>query len=225
MGCIGGAYLHPIGLRPTRRHGTIAKMNTVQRARDPFDLPIVDPTLTALYRHWLDARGGRALPARKAIDPLALRDTLPNLFLYTYDAKALAPGAGKPGRFYCRLAGEQINLMVGTVCSKRFLDQIFAPQVFRVVRERYTEIVTRPTVLHMHGVVKMANGLDVPGERLVLPLGDDGGLGPTGAGDALVGAAVYYLSRPGTPTTTWVGEDFVSIVEPGIPKIGWKLPG
>lgn len=190
-------------------------------AASSFNLPIVDPTLRALYRHWLVARGDKPMPARKAIDPMAIPEALPNLFLYTYDSKggaALAPEL-PAGRFYCRLAGEQINLMVGTVCSKRFLDQIFQPSVFRVVHGRYHTIVTRPTILHMHGVVKMANDLKVPGERLVLPLGDDGV-----TGDALVGAAVYHLSLPGQPTAAWVGEDFVSISEPGIPPVGWKLP-
>jgi len=182
----------------------------------PFDLPIVDPTLRALYRHWLDVRGDRRMPARRAIDPMAIREALPNLFLYTFDAEK--------NRFYCRLAGEQINQMVGTVCSKRFLDQIFAPQVFRVVHERYRAIVTRPTLLHMHGVVKMANGLKVPGERLVLPLSDAAGPDDGVTGDALVGAAVYHLSLPGAPTAPWIGEDFVSIVEPGLPEVGWRLP-
>lgn len=197
-----------------------------------FDLPIVDPTLRALYRHWLVARGDRPMPARRAIDPMAIGETLANLFLYTYDAAAPsapggapggatggAPGGGQ-GRFYCRLAGEQINQLVGTVCSKRFLDQIFQPAVFQVVHQRYRAVVTRPTILHMHGVVKMANGLKVPGERLVLPLSDDGV-----AGDALVGAAVYHLSLPGQPVAAWVGEDFVSISEPGLPPVGWSLPG
>lgn len=190
----------------------------------PFALPIVDPTLRALYRHWLDARSGgldarsgggadltRLLPARRAIDPMAIPAVLPNLFLYTYDAAQ--------DRFYCRLAGEQINDMVGTLCSKRFLDQIFQPPVLQVVQARYRAVVTGPTLLHMHGVVKMANGLKVPGERLVLPLGDDGR-----AGDALVGASVYHLPLPGQPTATWVGEDFLSIVEPGVPPPGWRLP-
>jgi len=182
----------------------------------PFDLPIVDPTLRALYRHWLHVRSdtrmpAQLMPARRAIDPMAIRETLANLFLYTFDAEK--------NRFYCRLAGEQINAMVGTVCSRRFLDQIFQPQVVKVVHERYRAIVTRPTVLHMHGVVRMANGLKVPGERVVLPLGDDGV-----TGDALVGASVYDLGQPGQPTAPWVGEDFVSIAEPGLPPAGWMLP-
>ncbi len=179
-------------------------------AAPPFNLPIVDPTLKALYRHWLQVRGDRPMPARRAIDPMAIPEVLPNLFLYTYDPEK--------NRFYCRLAGEQINLMVGTVCSKRFLDQIFQPQVFKVVHQRYHAIVTRPTILHMHGVVRMANDLKVPGERLVLPLADDGV-----TGDALVGAAVYHLSLPGAPTAAWVGEEFVSISEPGLPDVGWRL--
>jgi hypothetical protein len=182
----------------------------------PFDLPIVDPTLRALYRHWLHARGDRRMAARRAIDAMAIPEALPNLFVYTYDADA----NGGQGRFYCRLAGEQINAMVGTVCSRRFLDQIFQPQVVKVVHERYRAIVTRPTVLHMHGVVRMANGLKVPGERVVLPLGDDGV-----TGDALVGASVYDLGQPGQPTAPWVGEDFVSIAEPGLPPAGFALPG
>lgn len=182
---------------------------------DAFALSIADPTLLALYRHWLQARGTRAMPGRKQIDPMAIQATLPNLFLYDYDAAA-QDGAG---RFYCRLAGEQINAMVGTVCSKRYLDQIFQSPVLEVVHQRYREVVTTPTVFFMHGVVRMANGLSVPGERVILPLASDGA-----TGDGLVGASVYHLPRPGQPTAAWLREDFLDSVAPGLPPAGWAYP-
>jgi len=180
-------------------------------ADDPFALKLIEPGLRALYRHWLKQRGRHSMPARKALDPTAIPETLPNLFLYEYDAAR--------DRFYCRLAGEHINAMVGSTCTRRHLDEIFRPSVFKVVEARYRAIIGRPTLLHMHGIVRMANSLDVPGERLILPLASDGA-----RADALIGAAYYNVPRPGAPTAAWIGEEFVGMVEPGLPPIGWELP-
>ncbi|MCC7049742.1 MAG: PAS domain-containing protein [Alphaproteobacteria bacterium] len=68
-----------------------------------------DPRLDGLWRHWLAARKGRLMPARRSIDPIAMPMALPHLFLDDFHADT--------GRFHCRLSGEEINLVVA--CETR----------------------------------------------------------------------------------------------------------
>lgn len=174
---------------------------------DPRQLRVDDPRLDALWRHWLAARAGRRMPSRRSIDPTAMPATLPHLFLYDFDAAT--------GRFYCRLSGEEINLVVGINCSHRFLDEMFPPPIFAVVNDRYTHIVRTPTMAHMRGTINMANGASVPGERLILPLSDDGVVA-TG----LIGGSIYRLPAAFT-AGTWVNEPLVETRFRELPPAGW----
>lgn len=174
---------------------------------DPRDLQIQDKRLVALWHHWLGARGGRAMPSRRAIDPTAMPASLPHLFVYDYDPTA--------GRFFCRLAGEEINVVAGTACSRRYFDEIFPPAIVAIVGERYRCVVTTPTLAHMRGTIRMVNGMRVPGERLLLPLSDDGTVG-----DGLIGGSIYQ--RPeALQAGAWLDEPLVEAVFPGLPPANW----
>lgn len=174
---------------------------------DPRDLKVEDYRLDALWRHWLAARGGRRMPARRALDATAMPATLPHLFLYDYQPAS--------GRFYCRLSGAEINLVVGKTCARRFLDELFTPQVLAVVQERYLRVVQTPTLIYMHGTINMANGVRVPGERLILPLADDGE-----RATGLIGGSIYRLPESFT-AGTWVTEPLVETQFTGVPPADW----
>ncbi len=175
---------------------------------DPRDLPIQDKRLVALWHHWLGARAGRAMPSRRAIDPTAMPATLPHLFIYDYDAATR--------RFFCRLAGEEINVTAGTNCSRRYFDEIFPPAIVAIVGERYRQVVSVPTIAHMRGTIMMANGMRVPGERLLLPLSDDGTVA-----DGLIGGSIYQ--RPAAfEAGAWMDEPLVEAVFPGLPPAEWS---
>jgi len=177
---------------------------------DPRNVPLADPRLVALWRQWLVARGSRLMPSRRAIDPTGMPQTLPHLFVYDYDRAA--------DRFFCRLAGEEINIGAGTNCTRRHLEEIFPPHIVAALRERYGRVVHAPTLAHMHGVIYMVNDVRVPGERLLLPLSEDG-ITATG----LIGGAVYH--RPATlPSGVLADEPVVAASFPGLPPAGWMPP-
>ncbi len=174
---------------------------------NPCDLTVEDPRLDALWRHWLAARAGRLMPARRALDATAMPATLPHIFVYEYRRQT--------GRFYCRLSGAEINRVVGKTCARRFLDELFTPAVFAVVAERYNRVVRTPTLAYMRGIINMANGARVPGERLILPLSDDGVVA-----DGLIGGAIYRLPQAFT-AATWVNEPLVEARFASLPPAGW----
>jgi hypothetical protein len=174
---------------------------------DPRDLKVEDARLGALWRHWLAARAGRLMPARRSLDPTAMPATLPHLFLFDYHAAT--------ERFYCRLSGGEINLVVRTNCARHFLDELFPPQILAVVNERYKRVVLTPTLAYMQGSINMANGARVPGERLILPLSDDGVVA-TG----LIGGSIYRLPDA-FKAGAWVDEPLVETSFSGLPPPQW----
>ncbi len=182
-------------------------MESISALTDPRDLKVEDPRLDALWRHWLAARAGRPMPARRSLDATAMPATLPHLFLYEFQPDS--------GRFYCRLSGAEINLVVGRTCARHYLDELFTPPVFAVVVERYSRVVRTPTLAYMRGIINMANGFRVPGERLILPLSDDGKVA-----NGLIGGAIYRLPEAFT-ASTWVHEPLIEAQFNSLPPADW----
>jgi hypothetical protein len=172
------------------------------------DLPIVDPRIAALWKHWLQGRAGRSMPARQAIDPMAIRLTLPLLYLYDFEPAS--------GRFFCRVAGEDVQAGSGIRGIRRYLDELFSPEAASTIAARYRRVVQGPAILYARGLMRSVAGHVMPIERLVLPLSDTGDA-PTG----LVGAthyrrddAVHALVEPDTPLAE---EQYL-----GLPAAGWS---
>lgn len=148
-------------------------------ATDPIQAPpIVDPRIALMWRHWLAARGDKAMPSRRAIDPTAILGALPILYMYDF-----LPASG---RFFCRLAGEEIQAGSGVRGVKKHLDELFPPEIGAVIQRRYRRVVDTPCLVYANGLMRTIVGLVMPIERLVLPLSDDGG-----TANGLIGATVY----------------------------------
>ncbi|MCC7048103.1 MAG: PAS domain-containing protein [Alphaproteobacteria bacterium] len=142
------------------------------------DLPIQDGRIAALWRHWLAVRGGRAMPARQDIDPMALGPTLPHLYIYDFERQS--------GRFFCRLAGEEIQAGSGIRGSRRYLDEMFPAEIAAPIVARYRRVVDGPSIVYARGPMRSAAGHVMPIERLVLPLSGDGT-----AANGLIGSTLY----------------------------------
>ena len=158
-------------------------MNEAQSSDAP---PIGDQRLVALWQHWLDRRGGKAMPSRRDIDPSRVPAILSYLFIYDYHPDT--------GRFYCRLAGEEIYAAAGVHGAKRFIEELFVSPTLERVRERYRRVVLTPAVIHTKGLMRVASGYRIPGERIVLPLARDGA-----TSDGLIGATIYRRSESLSP--------------------------
>lgn len=146
---------------------------------DPIHaLPIADPRIALMWRHWLAARGGKAMPSRRSIDPTAILGALPIVYMYDYLPES--------GRFFCRLAGEEIQAGSGVRGVKKHLDELFPPEIGAIIQRRYRRVVDTPCLVYANGLMRTIVGVVMPIERLVLPLSDDGV-----TANGLIGATVY----------------------------------
>jgi len=83
--------------------------------------------------------------------------------------------------------------MLGVSIRGKTIEECFAPDVVAVVRQRYQAVMDGPSLMFSYGKVFARTGSTGSGERIVLPLADDGV-----RSDGLLGATVYRLGI--TPT-------------------------
>jgi hypothetical protein len=183
-------------------------MTAIAGAAEP---PIVDSRIAALWTHWLRARGGRRMPTRQAIDPLAIPLTLPLLYLYDFDAAS--------GRFFCRIAGEEVQAGSGIRGTRRHLDELFPESAAPAIAARFRRVVEGPAIVYACGLMRSAAGHVMPIERLVLPLSDTGA-----AATGLVGATLYRrgeaLDALADPRPALAEEQYFTLPEGGPPDPG-----
>ena len=141
---------------------------------------IQSPGLKAVFAHWLDARGARAMPAWKDIDAAAIGKYLPLVWAWRFDHAQ--------GVFIGRLAGEEILAVLGKEIRGRPLQQCFPADAANLVHDRYKAVIDGPQAMRTTGHVHMKTGRHGIGERIVLPLSEDGV-----TGDGVLGATEYRL--------------------------------
>ncbi|HEV2675813.1 MAG TPA: PAS domain-containing protein [Aliidongia sp.] len=141
---------------------------------------IQSPALKAVFRHWLDVRGARTMPAWKDIDATVIGKYLPLVWAWRFDRAQ--------GTFIGRLAGEEILAVLGKEIRGRPLEQCFPANAASVVLARYKAVIDGPQIMRTTGHVHMKTGRHGIGERIVLPLSEDGI-----TGDGVLGATEYRL--------------------------------
>jgi len=123
--------------------------------------------LREVARYWLGLRGARALPARRDLDPLALSaPILPRLWIVDCEAGGT--------RFRFRLAGEEINATFGFPVRGLTLADAFPDRLRGSVQARFERIAREACGCHCVGTVYVENERNGHGERLILPLSEDG---------------------------------------------------
>jgi hypothetical protein len=145
-----------------------------------FRAAISEPALLEIAAYWNKVRGARRMPAWRDIDAYALAPHLPIIWAWRYDFTR--------DTFVGRLAGEEINAMLGVSIRGKTMEECFAPDVVAVVRERYRAVMDGPSFMFSYGKVFANAGRSGHGERIVLPLADDGV-----HSDGVLGATVYRL--------------------------------
>jgi hypothetical protein len=148
-----------------------------------FEATIVSPALKAIARHWNEARGARRMPGWSNLKPSAMAPHLPIVWACTYDRVT--------DTFTGRLGGERITSLFGkTFRGLQMAEDYQYPAFFA----RAKRIVTEPAFMRGHGLVYRHLDRYGTGERIMMPLADDGE-----HGDGVFGATEYNMSSA-TPT-------------------------
>ncbi len=123
-------------------------------------------SLRRLIAYWLDKRGARAMPALADVDPVEIPWALGRIWLCDYLAES--------GRFRYRLAGEFINSFWGRNIAGKHLDEILPSDRLKAVTKKVRTVRERPAIVHDRVSLSLAEEISKSGERLILPLSDDG---------------------------------------------------
>ena len=146
-----------------------------------FQQSIVSPDLQAIAAHWGHARGTKRMPAWSDIDPVAIG----RLLRYVWAWKHVR----EPEDFINRLAGEEIVRAFGKSPRGLKMTEFFDPEVYRTFLPWHLRIVQEPAFLHGAGKVYSRVDRNFSGERIMLPLSEDGD-----TADGILGATIYLAS-------------------------------
>ncbi len=144
------------------------------------DLP--HASLRQFLRHWAEQRGEALMAPRAAIDPLALRDCLPCLWIYRWEEEQQD--------FVCTLAGEAVNEAWGMRLTGQTLGRLMGPDNAAVVRARYHKVLRLPALQYSWRPIMPQGAVEKVCHRLILPVADG-----DGAAQAVLGMTVYEYDR------------------------------
>lgn len=146
------------------------------------------PKLADLLRRWEAAWHGGAC-SRRHFPPDSLIELLPYLWLYDRI----------DGRWFCRLAGEEVRYQNGRQIHRQWLDDFLPGAAAQEVQDYFDAIADTPGLGHVRGPIWIAFEREILGERLCLPLWNDA---PTdGPADGLIGATIPLSN--GQTTEFW----------------------
>ena len=127
---------------------------------------VQDARLRLLLKHWRSAAREGGIPLRRAIDPIQVFPVLPIIWICDYLPES--------DDFRYRLSGEQINeVFCANLAGRRLSDLIDADE-YPVVHDAFLSIVREGVVRHKAGPLYTCQHRLTRGERLMLPLSEDG---------------------------------------------------
>jgi len=139
-----------------------------------------EPSLHEIVRYWDKARGSQRFPAWHDIDPVELAPHLPILWAWRWDEAQQT--------FIGRLAGEAILDALGPGFRGARIEDFLTGERGLIVKSRYLRIIREPAAMCNQGDVFALSGRTGVGERVVLPLAEDGE-----HPDGVFGGTVYRL--------------------------------
>ncbi len=142
--------------------------------------------LKAIAQHWNEARGAKLLPAWHDIQPSHIAGQLKLIWVYKYDrATELFTG---------RLAGNVIEAVFGKSFRGTPMQELYPASDYDWLHGRAKRVVSEPALFRGDGKVFRHFERIGRGERIILPLADDGR-----QGDGILGATVYELNTGAAP--------------------------
>lgn len=168
-------------------------------------LAIRNPRLRLLLEHYLEVRGGKRMPSRRDIDATRLGPVLPIIWMNQYEPAA--------GSFRYRLAGEEVNEIFGGSVAGRLLSDFVVGDRYIATQRNFLKVIGDEVALLAYGPVYRCADRIALGERLALPLSNDGvtadGIIGATARDALVD---FDAASMGQQTTAFVPVDELETV-------------
>lgn len=140
---------------------------------------VKDERLRRLIDYWFRVRGDQALPVRNRIDPVDIPFALSLVWLCDYEP-ALQ-------QFRYRLIGQKVREVYAGPVVGRSLDVITDGSVLPRVSDYFLRCVQMPALVAVTGKIYSELARPARGERVLLPLSDDGRT-PVG----ILGATVAY---------------------------------
>lgn len=146
-----------------------------------------DARFLRVLRHWAERRqpiGGKpgVLTPRSAIDPSAIRDCLPNVWIYQY--------LSEENDFICRLSGEAVNQAWGQSLIGKRVSAIMPAAIIDRVLLLYRSTLLMPAVQFSRRRILPNDGVAQSADRLIVPLSREDG-SPYG----IFGVTLYYLGK------------------------------
>lgn len=136
--------------------------------------------LRAVALAWDQARAGATMPSFSALRPAAIAAQLPIIWVFAYDRTSR--------RFTGRLAGERIAQAFNKNFRGIALEDVHPPHLLDWIHAGMSRVVLEPCCYRSGGALFRKTGQTGIGERIMLPLADDGV-----HGDGVLGASDYEL--------------------------------
>jgi hypothetical protein len=121
-----------------------------------------------VFDHWRSRMVAGSPPARRVLDPIEMARALPFVWIAEQHVR-------RSGRYFLRLAGEEVNRLFGGSIRHRFIDEILPAALATEVEHEFDLVVNTPAVMWTFGPFFEAAPGGPSGECAVFPLvGDDG---------------------------------------------------
>lgn len=140
-----------------------------------------DRRVRSLFAHWSEMRGGKLLPGWRDLDLTRIPETAPVIWSWVYDRAA--------NQFRGRLDGTEICRFMRRPISNLTLAEYFAGWNYDDILARHLRVVNGPAIALGRGAVFCRGDQQGIGERLILPLAEDGM-----HVDGLIGATAYKMA-------------------------------
>jgi hypothetical protein len=152
------------------------------------------PALRDIAQHWNEIRGERRIPGWRDIEPLKIARHLPIVWSWRYDRDA--------ERFTGRLIGQTVADLFGRSIRGVKMEDYFQGKLYDAVYARCHRVVSEPCFSRDHGNIFNYRDRFSLGERIILPLADDGK-----HGDGVFGATAFDMAaHPGMNSVNYATE-------------------
>jgi hypothetical protein len=140
---------------------------------------IQSPALLVVAKRWNDARGSKRMPSWADLSSSPMPPDPERTWAFAYDPKT--------GDLSGVLAGRRLGKWVEENFYGEHLKDLHSPANYEEAQLLLTKIVTTPLACRTSGRLFAVDGFTVTGERIGLPVAEDGQ-----TGDGILGASDYW---------------------------------